>query len=147
MMGMWKCQHCGIEQPDFDVAHVCDVALAYVNKPIVTVEDKKPKMWELGVMIHGYRLRQTCSACPEQYDVFDDLGQQVAYFRLRHGGFRVNVPDHGGEEIYHANPEGDGIFMDAERVRYLTEAVLAVQEYYINRRWDKHSWLDTLLDE
>jgi hypothetical protein len=100
-----------------------------------TVE--KPKMWELGVMIHGYRLKQTCVACPEQYDVYDDLGQQVAYFRLRHGGFRVDVPDCGGDTIYTANPEGDGIFTREERVRYLTEAVLAVQEYYINRRWQK----------
>ena len=105
-----------------------------------TVE--KPKMWKLGVMIHGYRLKQTCFACPEQYDVFDDLGQQVAYFRLRHGGFRVDVPDVSGETIYTANPEGDGIFTREERVRYLTEAVLAVQEYYINRRWDKEdTWL------
>lgn len=107
---------------------------------VVVVEDKKPKMWQLGVMIHGYRLQQTCSACPEQYDVFDDLGQQVAYFRLRHGGFRVNVPDHGGEEVYHANPKGDGVFHNDERVKYLTEGILAVQEYYINRRWDKDSW-------
>jgi hypothetical protein len=98
---------------------------------------EKPKMWELGIMIHGYRLKKTCSACPEQYDVYDDLGQQVAYFRLRHGGFRVNVPDVGGDVVYSANPEGDGLFMDHERVRYLTEAVLAVQEYYINRRWNK----------
>jgi hypothetical protein len=103
---------------------------------------EKPKMWQLGIMIHGYRLQQTCGACPEQYDVFDDLGQQVAYFRLRHGGFRVDVPDHRGEEIYHANPEGDGVFMQHERVRYLTEAIMAVQEYYINRRWDKDDHLD-----
>ena len=103
----------------------------------MTETAEKPKMWQLGIMIHGYRLHRTCSACPEQYDVFDDLGQQVAYFRLRHGGFRVSVPDVGGEVVYSANPEGDGIFMDSERVRYLTEAVLAVQEYYINRRWQK----------
>lgn len=96
---------------------------------------EKIPTYKLGVMIHGYRLVRTCSACPEQYDVFDDLGQQVAYFRLRHGGFRVNVPDVGGEEVYHANPKGDGIFYDDERVKYLTEAILAVQEYYINRRW------------
>jgi hypothetical protein len=104
-----------------------------------TVE--KPKMWQLGVMIHGYRLQQTCGACPEQYDVFDDIGQQVTYFRLRHGGFRVNVPDYDGEEIYHANPKGDGGFFADERVRYLTEAVMAVQEYYINRRWDKDDYI------
>lgn len=105
-----------------------------------TVE--KPKMWELGVMIHGYRLKQTCGACPEQYDVFDDLGQQVAYFRLRHGGFRVDVPDVGGETIFTASPRGDGAFHPEERVYYLTEAVMAVQEYYINRKWDKEDWFD-----
>jgi hypothetical protein len=100
-------------------------------------EVKKVPMWALGVMIHGYRLVQTCSACPEQYDVFDDLGQQVAYFRLRHGGFTVDVPDVDGEQVYHATPKGDGIFEEDERVKYLTEAILAVQEYYINRRWYK----------
>lgn len=98
---------------------------------------EKIPMYSLGVMIHGYRLRLTCGACPEQYDVFDSLGQQVAYFRLRHGTFRVDVPDCGGETIYTANPEGDGAFTREERVRYLTEAVLAVQYYYINRCWDK----------
>lgn len=135
-MGMFKCQRCGVEVPDFDVAHVCSTGIA---AQIAKLPEKIP-MWKLGVMIHGYRLQQTCGACPEQYDVFDDLGQQVAYFRLRHGGFRVDVPDCGGETIYTANPKGDGIFHDDERVRYLTEAVLAVQEYYINRRWDKHEY-------
>jgi hypothetical protein len=52
----------------------------------------------------------------------------------------VNVPDHGGEVIYTANPKGDGGFFADERVRYLTEAVMAVQEYYINRRWDKDDY-------
>jgi len=86
-------------------------------------------------MIHGYRLDRTGIACPEQYDVYDGLGQLVAYFKLRNGTFRVDVPDAGGETIYTANPEGDGIFLDSERVKYLTEAILAVQEFYINGRW------------
>jgi hypothetical protein len=137
-MGMWKCPSCGVECPDFDVAHVCAVHVSNTDNPVdFPKTPEKPKMWQLGVMIHGYRLQQTCRACPEQYDVFDDLGQQVAYFRLRHGGFRVDVPDCGGETIYTANPKGDGIFEDDERVHYLTEAILAVQEYYINRKWDK----------
>lgn len=145
-MNTWKCPWCSAEVPSFDVAHVCATGPHAVEMPepeiapVVKVEPKLPEkipMWKLGIMIHGYRLQQTCSACPEQYDVFDDLGQQVAYFRLRHGSFRVDVPDCGGETVYTANPEGDGIFMDHERVRYLTEAILAVQEYYINRRWDK----------
>lgn len=144
-MGTWKCPFCAVEVPDFDVSHVCNTNMLKVepeSKPVMKVEPKQPEkipMWKLGIMIHGYRLHQTCGACPEQYDVFDDLGQQVAYFRLRHGGFRVDVPNCGGETIYTANPAGDGVFMDHERVRYLTEAVLAVQEYYINRRWNKES--------
>lgn len=43
----------------------------------------------------------TCSACPEQYDVFDENDKQVAYVRLRHGVLRVVVPDCGGEEVIH----------------------------------------------
>ena len=150
-MNTWKCPWCSTEVSSFDVAHVCasgpnSVKLPEVIvSPVVNAETKQPEkipMWKFGVMIHGYRLQKTCSACPEQYDVFDDLGQQVAYFRLRHGGFRVDVPDVGGETIYTASPEGDGAFMDRERVRYLTEAILAVQEYYINRRWDKEDYFD-----
>ena len=96
------------------------------------------KMHEKPVFIHGYRLHLTCSACPEQYDVY--AGEQmVAYFRLRHGHFRVHVPDYGGEIVYEASPRGDGLFEQNERVKYLTEAILAVQEYYLNRRWDKQN--------
>ena len=94
------------------------------------------RMWEKPVLIHGYRLDRTCFACPEQYDVY--AGEHlVAYLRLRHGSFYASCPDVGGDVVYEASPEGDGIFTDEERVRYLTEAILAVQEYYINRRWDK----------
>lgn len=90
------------------------------------------------ILIHGYYLQQTCCACPEQYDVFDQKDQQVAYLRLRHGNFYASVPDVGGETVYTAQPKGDGVFCDDERVKYLTEAILAVQEYYINRKWDKN---------
>lgn len=102
-------------------------------------EPKKPMLWKLGIMIHGYRLERTCFACPEQYDVYDSLGQQVAYFRLRHGVFRVDVPNCGGETIFSSNPDGDGLFSDEERVHQLTQAVLSVQEYYINQRWNKQA--------
>ena len=99
------------------------------------------KMWKKPVMIHGYRLQQTCSACPEQYDVYAGE-EQVAYFRLRHGGFTASVPDYSGDVVYEAEPQGDGIFDREERVWFLTQAILAVQEYYINRRWDKDDeWL------
>lgn len=76
-----------------------------------------------------YKLSETCSACPEQYDVFLD-GVRVAYFRLRHGIFTVDVPDAGGETIYTAYPNGDGIFEAAERDYYIHNALGAVEKYY-----------------
>jgi hypothetical protein len=79
-------------------------------------------------IINGVRLEQTCYACPEQYDAFlDATGERVGYLRLRHGSFTVNVPDPGGKLIYDADPEGDGIFEDHERERYLTAAVRAIR--------------------
>jgi hypothetical protein len=70
-------------------------------------------------------LEETCGACPEQYDAFLD-GKQVGYLRLRHGRFRVDYPDCGGETIYEAYPDGDGIFESNEREFYLTEAKKAI---------------------
>ncbi len=57
--------------------------------------------------IKGLNFSCTCSACPEQYDVFDDNGKQVGYVRLRYGGLTCEYPDVGGEYIYHASI-GDG---------------------------------------
>ena len=99
------------------------------------------KLNKLQTLIHGYRLERTCTACPEQYDVYDWAGNQVAYLRLRHGYFRVRVPDYGGTVVYEAQPEGDGIFSGGERQHYLTEAILAVQAYLLNREWEVKEWL------
>lgn len=74
---------------------------------------------------NGLEIEMTCGACPEQYEVFKN-GKQVAYFRLRHGRFRVDYPDCGGETIYEAYPDGDGCFDDGERTNYLTEGMNAV---------------------
>ncbi len=74
---------------------------------------------------NGLELKMTCGACPEQYDVFKD-GKQVAYYRLRHGEFRVDYPECGGETIYEAEPSGDGIFDDNERLVYLSRAMRQV---------------------
>lgn len=82
--------------------------------------------WPESQTIDGLELRCTCSSHPEQYDVFDGE-TQVAYFRLRHGEFTVDVPDCGGKTIYEAEPSGDGLFDADERQRYLTEAVNAVK--------------------
>lgn len=74
---------------------------------------------------HGLELKLTCGACPEQYEVFKG-GKQVAYFRLRHGEFRVDYPDCGGETIYEAEPNGDGTFYENERLLYMNKALKAV---------------------
>lgn len=71
-------------------------------------------------------LIETCGACPEQYDAFLN-GKQVGYLRLRHGHFRVDYPDCGGETIYEAEPKGDGLFDDDEREFYLNEAKQAIK--------------------
>ena len=81
------------------------------------------------IEILGLRLQQTCFACPEQYDVYNRDGKQVAYFRLRHGRFTAESPDCGGELVYMAHPNGDGIFYSEERMFYLTQAVKAVIEH------------------
>ena len=91
------------------------------------MENDEP-LWEWAcpeVEIDGVTLKLTCVACPEQYDAFKD-GFQVGYLRLRHGKFTVYYPDYGGDTIYFANPNGDGIFEDSERDFYLKEAVKAI---------------------
>lgn len=69
-----------------------------------------------------YRLVETCSACPEQYDVFRG-GTEVAYLRLRHGEFRAEC---GDTVVYTNYPTGDGRFADEERAGFLGAAVAAV---------------------
>jgi hypothetical protein len=75
--------------------------------------------------IDDIELTMTCGACPEQYDAY--IGEkQVGYLRLRHGSFRVDFIECGGETIYQAEPKGDGIFEWDERDYYLTEAKKAI---------------------
>lgn len=74
---------------------------------------------------NGLQIKMTCPACPEQYEVFKDE-KQVAYFRLRHGEFRVDYPTCGDETIFEAEPNGDGIFDNDERLVYLSKAMRQV---------------------
>lgn len=77
-------------------------------------------------IINGLELYQTCGACPEQYEAFSGV-HHVGYLRLRHGYFRVDCPDAGGETVYEANPDGDGLFSsDDERQHYLEMATHAI---------------------
>lgn len=84
--------------------------------------------WPGDVEIAGLRLVCTCCACPEQYDVYDANNKQIGYLRLRHGYFRADYPDCGGETVYESQPRGDGIFADDERMPELTKAVNALLE-------------------
>lgn len=72
-------------------------------------------------------LIKTCEGYPEQYEAFDENKNQVGYLRLRHGYFRVDFPDCGGETIYSASPKGDGIFDEEEREFYLEMAKKAIE--------------------
>jgi hypothetical protein len=97
-----------------------------------------PEEWEIDCgpnesTIDGLRLVRTCAACPEQYDVFEGE-TQVAYLRLRHGRFRADVPDCGGDTVYSTEDcKGGGNFASEERLAFLTEAIAYV------RAWQKLS--------
>lgn len=78
--------------------------------------------------INGYDLVRTCTACPQEYDVYKN-GEQVGYLRLRHGTFRADVPDCGGKTVYLSHPKGDGTFYDDEEDLYLTRAINAIDSY------------------
>jgi len=76
----------------------------------------------------GIALVMTSCACPEQYDAFDGQGRMVGYLRLRHGHFRVDFPNCGGETIFEGCPVGNGCFEDDEREIYLKEACEAIRK-------------------
>jgi len=82
-----------------------------------------PNWDEPDICIKGYTLKQTSVACPEQYDVFDSEGEPAGYLRLRHGYFRADYPDCGGETVYTTNTKGDGCFDEDERMYELTKAI------------------------
>ena len=74
--------------------------------------------------IKGLNFKMTCSASPEQYDVYDSSGKQVGYVRLRWGGLSCTYPDVCGEEIYYANVGSDycGVFENNnQRMMYLNK--------------------------
>lgn len=84
-------------------------------------------VWPEDMYIDGLKLVCTCMACPEQYDVFDSSGNKVGYLRLRHGNFRADFPDCGGETVYRSFTKGDGIFDVDEREKELNNAIKALK--------------------
>lgn len=82
------------------------------------------------LIIEDFSFHLTCGACPEQYDVRDKHGSQVAYLRLRHGTYRCDVPDCGGDTLFYAHPQGDGIFVEEEREKYIMATIREIKKYY-----------------
>lgn len=73
------------------------------------------------MIIEGLDFKQTCGACPEQYDVFKD-DKIVGYVRLRWGNLSCCYPDYEGDEIYSESFDDGwkGCFDDDnERNKYL----------------------------
>lgn len=79
------------------------------------------------------RFEQTCGSSPEQYDVYDENNNQVAYVRLRYGYLRVYCPDYGCEAVYEHvfSYRLKGCFDDEqERSKYMKRIRNAIIEYY-----------------
>lgn len=72
---------------------------------------------------------QTCQACPEQYDVFDENMTQIAYIRLRHGCLTVTCPGVSGDIVYETTAfKGDGCFMEhSDRIKHLSAAIRQIE--------------------
>ena len=73
----------------------------------------------------GWSLVQTCSACPEQYDLVTDDGSSAGYIRFRWGRLTAHYPDAEGDMVYSSN-FGDamqGCLEDGQE-HYLEHAVL-----------------------
>lgn len=91
-----------------------------------------PQDRDIAYSWRGISLELTCEACPEQYDAYDDQGNLVGYFRLRHGRFTVDYPNVSGRCVYQASPQGDGCFEHSEREFYLKEGINAII-YHLHR--------------
>lgn len=76
---------------------------------------------------------RTCRSSPEQYDVYNQEGNQVGYVRLRYGDLSVACPDIGGEHVYETTV-GDGQWTGEfeskeQRKRVLKEISKAISKW------------------
>ena len=99
------------------------------------MRNKTIKGEDMNYRLQGYDLIETCSACPEQYDVLLD-SEVVGYLRLRHGYFSASCGYNLETTVYESNTKGDGIFEDDERMFHLNQAVEAINKHnfrvYVN---------------
>ena len=76
--------------------------------------------------------KNTCEACPEQYDVYDEAGSQVGYVRLRWGHLSASAPDFGWDVVYEYDfSDGlQGCFDDqTQRDSFLQEIGVKILEW------------------
>lgn len=105
-----------------------------MNKDFRLELEEIPEYNCYGVIINGNclaKLENTCGACPEQYDLISLIdNKQIAYFRLRWGDFRVDVPTCGGKTIYSKwfDDGFKGSFREEEREEELIKAIRVVIE-------------------
>jgi len=74
----------------------------------------------------------TCSACPEQYDVFDKDENMVGYVRIIGGRFSVRCPDCLDDSVYESRDFHplQGRFDDEDqRVKFLNIAACYINEW------------------
>lgn len=90
-------------------------------------QDSQVKILQKLYFRHGLTLILTCSACPEQYDVYCGR-DKVSYLRLRGGQFTAEYPDVMGELVLCEHPEGDGMFESYERFNYMCRALRAINQ-------------------
>lgn len=79
------------------------------------------------------KIKMTSVGFPEQYECFDEYGNQVAYLRLRYGAFTVECPDIDGTLVYAEfnRIKGYGNFDNtAERIYQLKHAFDAIDSYF-----------------
>lgn len=77
------------------------------------------------MIINGLKFVQTCGACPEQYNVYNENHNIVGCVRLRWGRLSCKYPNVWGEEIYSASV-GDkwtGYFDSQENRNYHLNAI------------------------
>lgn len=82
--------------------------------------------------IGKYEFKCTCEGCPDQYDVFDEDANTIAYVRLCWGKLYAKCPDIYGDTVYcHDFSNDRGSFeSDEERMKHLNRIANAIHDYY-----------------
>lgn len=101
----------------------------YVDDIVLEDWEERPK----DITYHGLRFHNTCQSTPEQYDIFDDTGQQVGYIRLRYGNLTAACPDIGGTIVYRrviGDGEWTGEFpTDEQRQHHLKRIAKTIRKF------------------